>query len=121
LEKGKPGVSFASPQRKSTLSTSSTHPARAIVASANDLVARDLDASDALVVSGEEMEEPAVFEVPDSDRGVSRARDGNGATLEDLDATDGGGVALEDVETLADDQKEERVLVSRRTIGGPIE
>jgi hypothetical protein len=54
------------------------------------------------------MEETTVFEVPDSDRSVSRARDGNGSTLENLDGSDGRGVSLEDVKTLTKERKRDQ-------------
>jgi hypothetical protein len=51
------------------------------------------------------MKETTAFEVPDSDRSVSRARDGDGSTSENLDGSDSRGISLEDVKALVKEHK----------------
>lgn len=75
-----------------------THPARRIVAPADRLVPADVDGPDAHRMSRKDMHRLAPVDVPDADGTITRARDGDRATVEDAEAADGRGVAGEGVD-----------------------
>lgn len=64
-----------------------THATSAVIASADDLVPGDFNTSDGMLMSGEKMKEDALLNVPDAKRRVSRARDGDGTTVKNFEAS----------------------------------
>lgn len=84
-----------------SLAGSCAHSASGVVASADDFVAANFDAADAVLVADEQADLIAVLNVPDSDSGISRARDGYWATIEYFQASNGRIVPTHDMQTFA--------------------